>query len=480
MENTNSQPLTQLDYGSPEKVILFLKKNHDRAISQLLSYLDDLPLIEIVHSQRGTGRDRCDAWIVAVADLLKQRCADCIHRNDCHYQCIDCLTTALPMFCAICRVHAKEPCQKRKIERLSRFKEARRTLAEPFAGLKIYDCRLKFAKPAARFREASILTMPLPLYTPGADMGVARPLKLREQLHLWVKELNLSGNNDTALLDLACSIVALTHMFLSDLRGKTIYMGRGIEPSEPKDIINNESVNVLFAGMAHRNGIPKDEIMEILDQNEHQEEILVGGAASAYTRSWVIDPAEAEHLIDLVLSIYFCPVMPEFELKKIDPVVKKRLDDLCRKGFLRKTNVRLTDTGAINPPHIDSRFLHYRIYLLLATLLGAAKATHFTNHMAHVFQGDNLIKLWRYLNAGFTLESACKKIKKKNGAYVSPSAVIQALDRYKILHPRYDEYMQWLEKNTKTHDTKQLFEKSSLEEIKTWQENVNKCKINSD
>lgn len=476
MENTNAQLPADLDYSYPDKVVLYLKKYHDRAIDLLLAYLDDLPVIEIAHSARGNLRDRCDAWIAAIADLCKQRCADCAYKDDCRYQCIDFLINALPMLCAICRVSDRDECQKMKAARMNHLKAERRTFAEPYDGLKIYDCRLKFAKSETQYKGGSILTIPLPRYTPGANMGVAWPLKMQEHLHRWLKQLDLACNNDTALLDLACSVVALTHLFLSDLYGKTKYMGLGIEPSEPKNTGPNESGNVLLAWIIQRDGVSEDAIMEALDDNENQDEVLVGAAASAYTRSWVIDPAQAEKLIDMVLGIYARPVLPEFELKNIDPRIRKKLDGLCRKGYLRKTNVRATPTGAENPPIIDNRYLHYRMYLLLAALLGAAKATRFTNKIAGVFQGDNLVRLWEYLNFGYTLKDACTKITNKKGEPITPSAVIQALDRHKKLHPRYDDYFDKLD-SSKNHDTHFLIAKSTKEDMMAWQEKVNKLKI---
>lgn len=480
MENTNAQLPAGLDYSSPEKVILFLKKNHDRAMDLLLAYLDDLPVIKMIHSTRGKNRDRCDAWIVAAGDLTKQRCADCVHKDACAFQCIDCLIAALPQFCAICRVTDKEECLKNKAARLGWLKEAKRTYAEPFYGFRVYDCLLGFTKREAFTSKASILTLPLPLYTPAPGMGVAWPLKLQQQLHLWFKELDLAANDDISLLDLACSVVALTHLFLNDLYGKNIYMGLGTEPSGPKNIGTNESDNVFLGWLAQRDGVTEDEIREALSQNENKDELLLGGGSRSYTRSWVVDPAEAEGLIDSMIGIYSCPILPEFELKNIDPRIRKKLDNLCRKGFLCKTNVKLTDTGAVNPPQINNRYLHYRIYLLLAALLGAAESTRFTNRIAEVFKGDNLIILRRHLVGGCTLEAACKKIKKKDGKSILASAVIQDLNRHKKHHPRYQEYLEWLVHNNKTHDTWQLLVEPPLEVIKTWQEKVNKLNIERD
>jgi len=478
MESKNTRQPAGIDYGCPEKVILYLKKYHDRAIDLLLAYLDDLPVIEIAHSTRGSLQGRCDAWIAAVADLCKQRCADCAYKDACSYQCVDSLINALPLLCGSCRVSDRDECRKMKAARMNHLKADRRTFAEPYDGLKIYDCRLKFAKSEARYKGGSILTIPLPRYTPGANMGVAWPLKIQGHLHRWLKELDLAGNTDTELLDLVCSVVALTHLFLSDLYGKTKYMGLGMEASEPKNTGTNESSNVLLAWMNQGDGVSVDAIMQDLDENENQDEVLVGEEASGYTRSWVIDPAEAENLIDMVLGIYSCPVMPEFVLKQIDPQIKKKLDDLCRKGLLRKTNVKLTDTGVVNPAKIDARYLHYRIYLLLAALLGAAKSTRFTNRVALVFQGDNLIKIREYLreDEGHKLKDACNRCTNKGGRPLQASAVIQALDRYKESHPRYSEYMEKLAHDRKTHDTRELLAKSTLEEIMIWQERVNKLK----
>lgn len=476
MENKNTHLPTNLDYDPPEKVILFLKKNHDRAMDLLLAYLEDLPVIEMVHSTRGKSRGRCDAWITAAADLVKQRCADCIHKDACAMQCIDCLVAALPQFCAICRVSEKEACLRNKTSRLGWLKNPDRTFAEPFDGFRVYDCQLGFAKREA-FIPRAILTLPLPLYTPAAGMGAAWPIKMQEQLHRWFKQLDLARNDDVALLDLACSVAAFTYLFLRDLYDNTLYLGLG---SGLKNTGTNESANVLISGLSGQQGVSDDEIMKTIDDNENQNELLLGRDASSYTRSWVIDPAEAESLIDALLGIYACPVLPEFELKHIDPRIRKKLDNLCRKGYLRKTNVKVTPTRAENPPKIDHRYLHYRIYLLLAALLEAAQATRFTNKIAGVFQGDNLVKLWGYLNYGYTLKDACTKITTKTGKPITPSAVIQDLNRHKKHHPRYQEYLEWLVHNNKTHDTWQLLVEPPLEVIKTWQEKVNKLNIERD
>lgn len=467
MEMRNTKDQIETYYRKPEKVLAHIKRNYRRAELLLLRYLDDLPQIDVRVSSRGISPHQCNDWLFELAHVVKQRCGLCVHKDDCEHQCLGKLMEVLPVFCDTCTITDKARCRNARLRVIDGVRTGQQPHREPYSGLQVYDCRIAFAKAKSPLREGSILVLPVPLSSRPDESVTSSLLKAEEYMHLWIKRYTSEDMRGPEASRIIFTIIAMTHMFINDLNNDTTYMNMGYLKSEEDDIEDHESSNVVLAYRAKQDGMDANDIEEMLDNNENPDELLLGVDATKLRSSWVLDPEVTGILIRSIWDIYTNPLLPEIRVENIDRKIKNKLDRLCRNHFLRKSNVTTTELGAKMGTRIDGKYLHYRIFLMLAALIGAARGTRFTHKIPKVFQKDNLIRLKKALDGGSNLKDACDLIGDNS------ANVIQVIDSNKYAHPRFAKLEPMIGKDK----TQSLLTLSTDIDLQVWCSRVNQLKV---
>jgi len=434
-----------LDYLSqdPRKLISRIKWDKKNVNFLLDSYLKRLPLIKAELKGKQLGSINCDDWLRQLAEDIRLRCERCVHYPDCQYQCLPSYKAFLDGCCQTCSVSAKPACRRRAQGLLEASVKTRSWTGGGARPYQFYQASISFRKDDGLMHPShlpNIVFILRGVHDKISDDPDDPFPKLRDSMidftRPWGGYPNADLISDRFIHEAALTIIAFNFVFFSDLARKTLFLASrdstGKEP-DPYGSIDDEEMDDSPPGL---NG------------------------PSFGKKNIVLDTTDVIDLAQKITAIYQSELLPNIDLKYVDPKHKRILTKYRNLSILRADNVYVTHNSTGFHDRLLPEYLQYMLFHNLLVLVQATRMTRFRSRTASIFQGDDLMRLYnkvRELRAERKAEerrNARRKRKRKTISELPPLTLSEAcraldlkykrtfaaLDKHRHRHPKHAEF----------------------------------------